>query len=908
MRKVQKASSQFHSREKEAEHPKTPDRSHRDLEAWLLGNDRKSYPQLDLRALLSQPIVPLPEQSDLSGIMFYHKEQVKEAMRYADCFDVKIREMIKDSLNKIISGTQVLKTKEDIFFHLKFLDVLHPDLKTIIEDETAPFLPPYGCIDKSELIGLMVTIGERWAKETAAEVKDTLIHWTLTLMILQGSFTQEDLQSIVNSISSEYKEKVTFPNLEVEEDSGDVKMTDADDTPLTEALAYSACFDESIREMIEKSLKKVASLSGQLTKVDILEHLQFITHLFSELGEHVQVMMEADVESYIPPSGSIEASELIGKLIIIGQKWIEYADGERRDVICHWMLTLKVLQGSSSPEELESMANAISSEYKEMVTLPEDSEIDKERTRILQKMANFCEFQVAGGIEEIKQFYYHNRALYFLTFPKNKDLAHTFFGEVLPFSIKNTKDLEDFIDQALNLTQSMEDKESQEAAICWLFGLTLICYRDYANMRQDAHKFILDTDLKNRILRAIDEVEEIVQYYIETVEEEEIEVRIDDVTKTKEYQTLVQLGGSQFAQAFLAPPQADKGKGKEKAESFDLQFIGQESFDQKQFDPVESQVTYPIFDGFNPANANAKRALLYAEGFEKSFLRERICQGIEILSKERTKTKEDIFNSNGPILASLFPQLNAIGLLDSIIDELISPLFDLDKISHVEAIGVSIKLAGDMAGTLKDCTGVEISKEVRDRLLHWVLTLKVLQNSSGEDCIETVNEISDEYKETVLGEYKAKDGVEREKIESLYSFVILVDEELRELVLASIKEMVNFHYNPYLFYFHTFSSNSVLAGRLFPDSFQFSVKSGDELLPLIEEAFNKAKELESNDRKAAICWLVALLLTLNSYEKAHLYADQIPDRDLKNEIKNRIRDISREGTKVENEKIKEYLA
>ena len=56
MQKVQKASSQLHSREKEAERPKTP-------EAWLPGNDRKSYPQLDILSLLTN--LPFPYLNNL---------------------------------------------------------------------------------------------------------------------------------------------------------------------------------------------------------------------------------------------------------------------------------------------------------------------------------------------------------------------------------------------------------------------------------------------------------------------------------------------------------------------------------------------------------------------------------------------------------------------------------------------------------------------------------------------------------------------------------------------------------------------------------------------------------------------------------------------------------------------------
>jgi len=411
------------------------------------------------------------------------------------------------------------------------------------------------------------------------------------------------------------------------------------------------------------------------------------------------------------------------------------------------------------------------------------------------------------------------------------------------------------------------EQKTKDILLQWVLTLMIFqgssCPKDLESI---AHK-ISSEDLKEKVLKMIEEIEAMKSAQMET--EELVEKRIDAERQVEYDYALDQVFGAPLV-------------------------------------PLVNINSYAC-DPF-------KKAQSFAACFEDS-LKGIIREGLEILSNHAAKTEQDIISSGLPLFSSLFPDfVNSPGF-PCIVDDLVSPYIDkkTGKIDSGQAIGLSIGLAQGVRHEAEIFYRKELPKHTRDPLLHWVLTLMVLHNSSQQECLETANEITDAYKEKVLGIYKAKNGVEREKIKSILSLVDLVDEEHRELLLASIIEMANFHNKPELFFFHNFSSNYVLGLSFFPDHFHFSVKSEDELLPKIEEAFDLAKSLENKNLNASICWLVALHLTLKNYEKARLYADQITIGDLKNEIIGQIGlistlDASQESPKEKNEKVREeYL-
>jgi len=837
--------------------------------------------------------IPRTESFDtLGNIPSTLMNSTKQALFYINAFEEPIRSIINESID-VISKKKEPLTKDDFPFYLKFLEILSCDpnfaiyLSFMVDDI---HIHSSGYIEKRAFIRHLITLGENLAAVADEEIKDKILHWVLVLKILCNCSLVEHKMTL-QAISFKYRENVIFKEsdekIDKKREKGKEKLESPEEKDLMratrsfdfqepnpiswmkakEAAFYVESFEVGVRDMIRDSLKVIFERREYLSKNAFVSHLQFLNHLY--LPEFIEKQLPEKIVSIIYPDFPSSATQAIGQyafiasLIKLGETLAEEDNTIRRDILLHWILVLKILRDSSL-EDLKHTLDAMSLEYKATVTIPKYEDVeDKEKSEAIQKMAHlFPEdlslfHEIQEGLNESKKIIYHGDVRFFFLFPKNQALAERFFKGQLPFLVEAPADLGKFINRALHQTNSIEDKTFQRAGICWLVALDLTCQVSHDKVSHFVEK-IQDEDLKRMLLELIDEVKRIegVDEIMEVEEEQKMEI----------------------------------WKSPNTAASCDTIRTGSSRT------PHEAQTL------------NFTQARHYA-----SFFGENESKNIWMALEEiRTKTefsKQDIYRSK---IVQFFKSV-AIGLEDTVTDVIGEQSYGLFQqspfLDRKNFISLSISL-GEFLTQLIDSE----AQEAKDILLHCLLTLKVLQNSSGEECEATGDAISNDYKMIIASTVRQVDK-EISKAKLIEEKISLFDEEFNTEVGEAMDEILQ-RLSPLveIGYLLSLPKNKALAQRFFPDRLKFSIGDRQGLWDFLQSAFEQVDSIENkNTQKAAICWLMALhLACFEEYQKAHTLAKvHIQDDVLKGHFfvlitqLNELSKGTKEGPNNEKEKARE---
>jgi len=605
---------------------------------------------------------------------------------------------------------------------------------------------------------------------------------------------------------------------------------------LKKASAYIDCFKGKIREKIHKSIHSLVfngekRICGEhLIQNDMYAYLQFLKVLYLDEFEYsmkIELLNACDNSHTYP---ELDKFQFIQFLMMIGEVLAAQSDNKTRDILLHWVLALKILCNCSVEEQRETV-NAISLEYKETVSIPEN-EVSASRalaSKVIETMTHFfiedqgLLDQVQGGIREIKKLAFHGLARHFLLFPKNQALAEKFFEGKLDFSVKKSFHLENFITKALKRINSIQNTTTKKAATCWVIALKLSQLGGGRGAFHYANEHIQDEELKRDILRFIGEVTADRSHGHAIVQQE--------VTREKEKEKNDEL---KFRQANL--------------------YI--ECFD-RSIRPLV-QLTFDEIHQFKQQSKNRLKSPWIDDSWIKHFLN---------------------------FMLPDFPKL-----VDAQCSAFLSESQHLDRSKFI----VALTSLGEALLSYNE-------GDAKDILLHWILTLKVLQNSPLKECRVVANAISNEYKKSIEEPTLRRVGEkERMKLRLINKIITLFDEEFHQDALNAIFEMTKrLYYHSEIGFLLTFPKNEKLAKRFFPDQLKFSAGDQIELWKFLEKGFDSAKSMESKSvQKAALCWLMALHLTFfEKYEHAHRRAHElIQDEDLKNNMHKLINEFANLNT------------